>query len=40
MPTFLSNGIAIAYETHGEGKPILLIHGFGSSGKVTSVTTM
>lgn len=39
MPTFQSNGIAIAYETHGHGKPILLIHGFGSSGKVNWIDT-
>lgn len=39
MPTFNSNGIAIAYETHGTGKPILLIHGFGSSGKVNWLDT-
>jgi pimeloyl-ACP methyl ester carboxylesterase len=43
MPTFNSNGIAIAYETHGEGlttgKPILLIHGFGSSGKINWIDT-
>lgn len=39
MPTFLSNGIAIAYEVHGDGKPILLIHGFGSSGKVNWIDT-
>lgn len=39
MPTFHSDGIAIAYETHGEGAPILLIHGFGSSGKVNWIDT-
>lgn len=39
MPTFHSNGIAIAYETHGEGQPILLIHGFGSSGKINWIDT-
>lgn len=39
MPSFSSNGIAIAYETHGEGRPILLIHGFGSSGKVNWIDT-
>jgi pimeloyl-ACP methyl ester carboxylesterase len=39
MPTFHSNGIAIAYETHGTGKPILLIHGFGSSGKINWIDT-
>jgi pimeloyl-ACP methyl ester carboxylesterase len=39
MPTFHSNGIAIAYEMHGHGKPILLIHGFGSSGEVNWIDT-
>lgn len=39
MPSFLSNGIAIAYEVHGEGRPVLLIHGFGSSGKVNWIDT-
>lgn len=39
MPTFHSNGIAIAYGTHGEGQPILLIHGFGSSGKINWIDT-
>lgn len=34
MPSFLSQGIAIAYQVHGAGRPILLVHGFGSSGKV------
>ena len=39
MPIFPNNGIAIAYEVHGEGAPILLIHGFGSSGKVNWIDT-
>ncbi|HEY4199942.1 MAG TPA: alpha/beta hydrolase [Devosiaceae bacterium] len=39
MPTFLSDGITIAYEIHGEGRPILLIHGFGSSGQINWVAT-
>src|SRR5689334_9849572 len=39
MPEFSSAGIGIAYEVHGEGKPILLIHGFGSSGKVNWIDT-
>lgn len=39
MPQFDSAGIAIAYEVHGEGRPILLIHGFGSSGKVNWIDT-
>lgn len=39
MPSFLSDGITIAYEVHGEGTPILCIHGFGSSGKVNWIDT-
>src|SRR3569832_258388 len=39
MPTFLSAGIDIAYEVHGEGRPILLIHGFASSGSINWVNT-
>jgi pimeloyl-ACP methyl ester carboxylesterase len=39
MPEFSSAGIGIAYEVHGEGKPILLIHGFGSSGKINWIDT-
>lgn len=29
MPTIQANGIEIAYETHGEGQPLLLIAGVG-----------
>lgn len=39
MPAFSSDGISIAYETYGEGPPLLLIHGFGSSGRVNWVET-
>lgn len=39
MPEFSSAGIGIAYEVHGAGKPILLIHGFGSSGKINWIDT-
>jgi pimeloyl-ACP methyl ester carboxylesterase len=40
MPSFLSNGIEIAYEAHAErGTPILLIHGFASSGTINWVNT-
>jgi pimeloyl-ACP methyl ester carboxylesterase len=39
MPSFLSDNIAIAYEVHGEGDPVLLIHGFASSGKVNWIDT-
>lgn len=34
MPIFNSDGVAIAYETAGEGPPILLVHGFASTGRV------
>src|SRR3569623_1827388 len=34
MPSFRSDGIDIAYEVYGEGRPILLIHGFASSGNI------
>jgi pimeloyl-ACP methyl ester carboxylesterase len=34
MHKFNSDGVAIAYETAGEGEPILLIHGFASTGRV------
>jgi len=39
VPQFLSDGIEIAYDVHGDGPPILLIHGFGSSGKVNWLDT-
>jgi len=39
MSTFLSDGISIAYEIYGEGVPVLLIHGFGSSGVINWVQT-
>ena len=39
MPSFLSDGISIAYDVHGDGPPVLLIHGFGSSGKVNWIDT-
>jgi 3-oxoadipate enol-lactonase len=31
MPKIQSNGINLYYEIHGEGQPLLLIHGLGSS---------
>ena len=34
MHTFNSDGVEIAYETAGEGPPVLLIHGFASTGRV------
>ncbi len=39
MPSFLSDGISIAYEVHGEGSPVLLIYGFASSGQINWVAT-
>jgi pimeloyl-ACP methyl ester carboxylesterase len=39
VPSFLSEGVSIAYDVHGAGRPILLIHGFGSSGKVNWIDT-
>lgn len=34
MPSFTTSGLSLAYEDQGEGLPVLLIHGFASSGKV------
>jgi len=34
MPTINSGCVTIVYETAGEGPPILLIHGFASTGRV------
>ena len=39
MPTFLSDGITLAYDVYGEGSPVLLIHGFASSGAVNWLNT-
>ena len=39
MPHFQSEGYEIAYSIHGEGPSILLVHGFGSNGKVNWVDT-
>jgi pimeloyl-ACP methyl ester carboxylesterase len=40
LPAFdAANGIKIAYEVFGDGPPILLIHGFGSSGLVNWIET-
>ena len=39
MPTFLSDGVAIAWIEEGEGDPILLIHGFASNAQVNWVDT-
>lgn len=34
MQNFSSGGVPIAYETAGDGPPILLVHGFASTGRV------
>ncbi|MEO6395873.1 MAG: alpha/beta hydrolase [Devosia sp.] len=39
MPSFLSSGIELAYDIYGEGRPILLIHGFASSGRINWLNT-
>ena len=39
MPTFQTEGLTLAYEVFGEGKPVLCIHGFASSGKVNWIDT-
>jgi pimeloyl-ACP methyl ester carboxylesterase len=37
MPTFKNNNVEIAYLDEGEGEPIVLIHGFGSTKEVNWV---
>ena len=39
MPFFLSAGIELSYEIYGEGRPLLLIHGFASSGIINWLAT-
>ena len=39
MPTFQADGFTLAYQTFGEGKPVLCIHGFASSAKVNWIDT-
>lgn len=39
MPTFMSDNVKIAYDVHGEGEPILLIHGFASNARVNWQST-
>lgn len=39
MPHFVSEGLNLAYERHGDGPPVLCIHGFASSGKVNWLDT-
>src|SRR6266849_136496 len=33
MPFFDSNGVRIHYEEHGQGAPVILIHGFGAHAR-------
>ena len=37
MPTFVSDGIRLAFIDEGAGDPVLLIHGFASSAKINWV---
>jgi pimeloyl-ACP methyl ester carboxylesterase len=39
MPSFDSNGVPIHYEVFGEGRPIVLVHGFASSLKANWLAT-
>ena len=39
MPQFQSDGLTLAYQSFGEGLPVLCIHGFASSGKVNWIDT-
>lgn len=39
MPHFQSDGLNLAYQSFGEGRPVLCIHGFASSGKVNWIDT-
>lgn len=39
MPEFLSDNVKIAYQDHGSGAPIVLIHGFASNAQVNWVDT-
>ncbi len=39
LATFQSDGIEIFYQVHGQGKPIVLVHGFASNGKVNWLDT-
>lgn len=39
MPNFQSDGLTLAYETAGNGPPVLCIHGFASSGQVNWIET-
>jgi len=36
---FLSNGVEIAFEVYGNGKPVVLVHGFASSAAINWLDT-
>jgi pimeloyl-ACP methyl ester carboxylesterase len=39
VPEFQSQDVAIAYESFGDGDPVLLIHGFASTGRINWIDT-
>ncbi|MEP2283505.1 MAG: alpha/beta hydrolase, partial [Nitratireductor sp.] len=39
MEKFVSDGLKLAYRVEGQGHPVLLIHGFGSTHAVNWVDT-
>ena len=39
MPVFISEDIEIAYDVFGAGKPVMMIHGFGSNANVNWIDT-
>ena len=39
MHLFTRDTVTIAYEVWGEGRPVLLVHGFASTGRVNWVDT-
>lgn len=39
LPHFTSDGYSIAYEVYGEGRPVMLVHGFASSGAINWLHT-
>ncbi|ODT78866.1 MAG: alpha/beta hydrolase [Pelagibacterium sp. SCN 64-44] len=39
MLHFTTSGLSLAYELHGQGAPVLCVHGFASSGKVNWIDT-
>lgn len=39
MPDFVSQSVKIAYQSYGDGPPLVLVHGFASNGYVNWVQT-